>query len=310
MDFAVFPWRFTFVAREAITFPQGKAANVLRGGFGNVMRRVACDPACPGAPQCKLRHECHYARLFEPTGTGKEGPSGLVDRPRPFVFRAVHLDGLTIPPRGRFHFDVHVFLRDDPPLETFAATVVELGKDGFGPTRGKASLESIWQLNGAREPHVNLSDSTSVPQPVSLRLDEPFQPMKRLRICFLTPTELKSGEKLAERPDFPVLFGRARDRVATLSALYGSGPLPLDFPALGERAANVATTRCELRHVQTERLSSRTGQRHSLGGFVGQAEYEGEIAEFLPILRAAEWTGIGRQTVWGKGEIRCYPSAS
>jgi hypothetical protein len=30
-------------------------------------------------------------------------------------------------------------------------------------------------------------------------------------------------------------------------------------------------------------------------------EYEGELTPFLPFLRAGEWAGVGRQTVWGKG---------
>ena len=42
---------------------------------------------------------------------------------------------------------------------------------------------------------------------------------------------------------------------------------------------------------------------HSIGGFVGEAEYEGDLAEFVPYLRVAKWTGVGRQTVWGKGEV-------
>jgi hypothetical protein len=40
---------------------------------------------------------------------------------------------------------------------------------------------------------------------------------------------------------------------------------------------------------------------------VGEADYEGELGEFLPILRAAEYTGVGRQTVWGKGSIGVRP---
>jgi hypothetical protein len=43
---------------------------------------------------------------------------------------------------------------------------------------------------------------------------------------------------------------------------------------------------------------------HPLGGFTGSAEYEGDLAEFLPWLRAARWVGVGRQTVWGKGDVR------
>jgi len=55
--------------------------------------------------------------------------------------------------------------------------------------------------------------------------------------------------------------------------------------------------------VDAERRSSRTGQVHGIGGFVGVAEYEGELGEFVPYLEAARWTGVGRQCVWGKGEL-------
>jgi hypothetical protein len=63
-------------------------------------------------------------------------------------------------------------------------------------------------------------------------------------------------------------------------------------------------TRCELRQVEAARRSSRTGQVHSIGGFVGAAEFEGELGEFIPYLQAACWTGVGRQCSWGKGELR------
>ena len=36
----------------------------------------------------------------------------------------------------------------------------------------------------------------------------------------------------------------------------------------------------------------------------GEVEYGGELGEFLPYLEAGQWIGVGRQTVWGKGEIR------
>jgi hypothetical protein len=62
-------------------------------------------------------------------------------------------------------------------------------------------------------------------------------------------------------------------------------------------------TRCDIRHTDVERRSSRTGQVHPIGGFIGEAEYEGNLTEFVSYLRAARWTGVGRQTVWGKGEI-------
>jgi hypothetical protein len=124
-------------------------------------------------------------------------------------------------------------------------------------------------------------------------------PVPRVKVRFLTPTELKN----APRPDFGALFARLRDRISTLAGFYQSRQLDIDFRAMGQRADRVRMTRCEIEDVDRERKSGRTGQVHSIGGFVGEAEYEGDLAEFIPFLEAGKWTGVGRQTVWGKGEI-------
>jgi len=108
---------------------------------------------------------------------------------------------------------------------------------------------------------------------------------------------------VAKRPEFGVLAARIRDRLSTLRECYDDGPLAIDFRGFGERAARVRMTRCETGRVEVARRSSRTGQVHPIGGFVGEAEYEGELAEFVPYLKAAKWVGVGRQTVWGKGAI-------
>jgi hypothetical protein len=130
--------------------------------------------------------------------------------------------------------------------------------------------------------------------------------VRSLRLSFITPTELKSGDAIATKPEFGVLAARIRDRLSILGQAYGNGPLTIDFKAFGERALSVRMTRCDVHQVDVGRRSSRTGQVHSIGGFVGGAEYEGELTEFMPYLRAAaKWTGVGRQTVWGKGEIDC-----
>ncbi|MGH9647245.1 MAG: CRISPR system precrRNA processing endoribonuclease RAMP protein Cas6, partial [Bryobacteraceae bacterium] len=98
--------------------------------------------------------------------------------------------------------------------------------------------------------------------------------------------------------------------VSTLRSLYDDGPLTIDFRDFGERAEHVKLTRCDIQHVDTSRRSSSTGQVHSLGGFVGEAEYQGDLTEFVPYLRAAQWTGVGRQTAWGKGELTLYTKRS
>src|SRR5262249_6149521 len=118
MTFALFPWRFTFIARDSLYFPPLKSGNILRGAFGSIFRSLACVPGCSDTAGCNLRKTCAYARIFEPSSAGA-GPSGLEHWPRPFVFRAAHLDDHTIAPDERFFFDLHVFLTADPSFSHF-----------------------------------------------------------------------------------------------------------------------------------------------------------------------------------------------
>jgi hypothetical protein len=239
------------------------------------------------------------------------GPSGLADPPRPFVFRASHLDGRTVLPFEEFHFDLHLFQVDGPELGYFVHAFAQLVHAGLGPRRGKARLRSIACLDENHSPLRTIDFDSR-----GLRVDDNFPTLSislepyptnvdRLQVRFVTPTELKGGGRSREEPDFGLLFSRARDRVSTLRALYGCGPLDLDFQRLGELARQVRLIRSVLTRVDAERHSSRTGQTHALSGFVGEAEYAGDLSALAPFLRAAEWTGVGRQTVWGKGEMRC-----
>jgi hypothetical protein len=287
ITFEFYRFRFHFRARDPVHFPEGKSANVVRGAFGAVLR----DTASPAA----------YARLFEPGAALGRAPSGLADWPRPFVLRAGHLDGLTIAKGAGFFVDVHVFDLREPALAHFRAAFARLGESGVGPGRGRAELDGVEQLDLA-DGAETVTDTPRAPSAIGLDRDP--APVERVCVRFVTPTELKAAGGIAEQPEFAILFRRLRDRISTLRAFYGAGPLDIDFRAMGERAAGVRLQRAELKWERVERKSGRTGQVHSLGGFTGEAEYEGELAEFLPWLRAARWVGVGRQTVWGKGEVR------
>jgi len=269
--------------------------NILRGALGSVLRKIACVPECPGhagrdVRECGRRMDCGYARIFEPAalgaGPGGTGPSGLSDWPRPFVLRAAHLDHQTIAAGQSFWFDINLFEMRYPILDYLERAFRELAAEGLGPGRGRADLLSVECL-----------------EPISIPLQAHRAETGDIRIVFRTPTELKNDAALVTQPDFRTLFARARDRVSTLRSLYGAGPLEIDFHALGERASAIRMTACQVRHIATQRRSSRTGQSHGIGGFIGWAEYQGELTEFLPILQAAQWTGVGRHCVWGNGEL-------
>ncbi len=260
--------RFHFTALEAVRFPRFKAGNVLRGALGAILRHTATAD--------------EYARLFAPVTS--DGPSGLRQAPRPFIFRCGHLNGQRVPAGERFHFDLHVFdlRRSGYIFDRVAEVFALLEREGLGVQRGRAHLDQALQAT----------------TPTVISLDPRPEPVGRVRLRFVTPTEWKGADH-----SFGQLLRRARDRVSTLRALYGDGPLDLDFTALGAAADAVSAAASDLQYIDVERRSTRTGEVHPLGGFVGTVDYEGDLAPFLPLLEAATWTGIGRHTVWGQGQI-------
>jgi len=212
-----------------------------------------------------------YDRLFAPRRI--DGPSGLQDSPRPFALRVRDLEGLVFMPGQPYEIGFNLFDIQNPPFESIRDALCA------GVLADCTGIEGLDLLR------LNLGPATGE--------------VSRVRVRFLAPTELKPFEE----PEFGVLFARIRDRVSNLRTLYGNGPLQIDFRAMGDRAKQVRLTRSEIRVTAAERISRNTGQQHGVGGIVGVAEYQGELAEFIPYLEAARWTGVGRYTVWGNGEI-------
>jgi hypothetical protein len=266
LAFELVALRLRFTARESLHFPPGESANLLRGRLGKaLMEASAAD----------------YARLFAPRR--KHGPSGLHDPPRPFVLRVAHLEGAHVPAGAGFEIGVNLFDTRAAALDSMNAAISAAMS---GPVRGAVGSDLI--------------EATA--RPLRLSLGPYARPVHGVRVQFVTPTELKNAPSIPG-PEFGVLFARIRDRVSALRSLYGAGPLPIDFRGMGRRAGTVRMTRSNVQLIEAQRLSRNTGLRHPLGGFIGVAEYEGELAEFMAYLEAARWTGVGRQTVWGKGEI-------
>lgn len=335
MQLLLYRIRFHFRALESIHFPAYKSANILRGAFGEIFRRVACHPACSEPACCPRAGACIYERIFAPIDRRAPG-SRFRDLPRPMVFRAAHLDGHTLPEGAPFHFDVHTFDGEADTVACLCIAFHALAAHGLGPRRGRAQLRSAVLTGLQGEEQCVLfppRDGAALPPPLLLRLDDKIPLCERdaedglaatatLRVRLLTPTEIKHGGEIVAEPPAEVLIGRAFDRLESLAQgaaqgrLQGAEAAPQAEPAGRVRAALMRAARklrlasAELRHVDALRESSRTGRSHPLGGFIGELRYEGPgpAAEALrPWLRAAHYTGIGRQTVWGKGQIEVLP---
>ena len=177
----------------------------LRGAFGMMLRETASRAAI-----------CAHLRAESAAAGQAVSPI----RPRPFVFRAAHLDGADHP--RRLPPSISTCTCSTPGIPP-ARLFTRLTRASPRPASAPAADAPPW--------------SPSATNTSPFALDAAHESAARVRVQFLTPTELKSGQQLVTRPEFPILFARLRDRISTLRALYGPGPLDIDFRAMGERAA-------------------------------------------------------------------------
>ncbi len=185
-----------------------------------------------------------------------------------------------MPAGAKFLLPIHSFSSREAPPEVF-----ETAFAAESPFGGKVRLAGVLP-----------------PEHICLQFQAAKQPVSSLSIRFLTPTELKTNGQIASEPEFAVLFSRAYKRIQALQLLYAQ-PTRLEDQNLFAQAEKVTLLSHALIRAEASRVSSHTHQTHPLGGFRGEATYQGNFQELLPWLQAAQWTGIGRQTVWGKGEI-------
>jgi CRISPR-associated endoribonuclease Cas6 len=273
LSFSVTCLRFEFTACTGSSLQPGNETNCFRGALGAALRK-SCTAECEHSRSCKCARACAYTRWFDPQWC--QGPSGYRDAPRPFLLRWAG----TAHPR-RSAIDLVLFRTE------------------FSSEIENALLEAITCRGGA-EIEVRPAIRLSFP----IDLSDSGNPMiHRLRIVFATPTELKSGGRVLSNPEFLPLIKSASERIWALGRLNQGWPAESPFHSWLEEAREVRLQDWSWTRKEASRCSVRSGRQHSIGGFSGWAEYTGPLGRFVPLLEIARWTGVGRQTVWGKGEI-------
>jgi hypothetical protein len=312
--------RLTIRPLTPLVFGATAVGGVLRGAFGETLKRLVCAFDWKTAPcrTCSLRATCAYPQVFEPEAP-EGGPSGYRDPPRPYVVKPPLEGEKTYAAGETLTFGLTLFSeRVSALLPYFLVTWRELGDQGIALRRSRFVLERVESRNEwaglshevyeagtgvVRTPRVTITGDD-----VRARAEQ--MPSDRVRVRFLTPTLLKHEGNFLQHPPFHVLFRRARDRLGVLAATFGPGGLALDWAALAERAAAVRTEASDMRWVKSARLSSRTGESQALGGAVGSVVYAGELGDLRLLLAAAELLHVGKDAVFGNGWIRVEPASA
>jgi hypothetical protein len=299
-----------------LVVPAHQRAVLWRGAFGTVFRSLVCHDITLACETCPLRAACPFPRVFAPSiPEGRPAIARLRDPPRPFVLMDPHPGSPSLPAGESIALGLVLVGTAVVDLPYFVVSLRRLGSDGIGVARVRLDVEAVrcadaFDMAG---PVVFERGSELVrPARVPLRARDLMRPgdaeAHRVRVRFITPTDLRTesaaAESASQAPPFGVLVRRARNRAGALATFFGDGAIAHDAPALGVLADGVALGRSEVARAEIMRKSSRTGERHPIGGVIGSAIYEGQgIAECMPWLRLAEALGVGKHATFGNGRI-------
>jgi len=302
-------YRFSIQAQEELHLPPYKGST-LRGGFGVALKRVACYQRKGGPCRtCLLKGNCPYAYIFESILPDKaEVLRRYSHVPLPFVIEPPLDERAFYKPGEALVFGLVLVGRAINYFPYFLIAFMELGKMGLGKGRGKYALqevravhplegreEVIYSAGGAIREH-DLSVGYEEVAACARRLPE-----DRVRLHFLTPVRIKHGGRLVSRPDFHHLVRALLRRISALYYFHCGRRWDYDFTGAIERAQRVRTVRCDVEWEDWERYSGRQGVRLKMGGFVGEAEYEGGLAEFRPLLLLGQMVHVGKACGFGNG---------
>jgi hypothetical protein len=308
-------YRLALRPLRPLALPAFGRGAILRGGFGLAFRRLVCHDLSLNCRACPLRAACPYPEVFEPSPPAGAGRlSNFADLPRPFVVDQPVDERATFAAGERLEFGLSVVGRIARHAPYFVAAFQSLAETGLGPRRTPFALESVVALDaqGAHQPIYREGSPRvwpSAPQVTAADLMQAHDGQRQhLHLRFLTPVDVRDAGRNVREPRFGPLARRLRDRLSALAAFFGSGPLAFDFKALGSLADEVRLVEARTRDVSVRRTSARTHQRHDVGGFVGEARYEGAaLGALMPLVRVGEVLHVGRHAAFGNGRIQVLP---
>jgi hypothetical protein len=312
MNLTVHHLLFTLRAQTLVHLgPQAGAQ--IRGGLWAALRELACAaPTIQGDPN-HARH-CPMCRLVAlETAESARG----VTPPRPFAVRpplpASPGQDCVFQSGASFVVGINLYGEAVDSFPYLCQAFHRLGQLGLGYGRGQFTIERIQAVNplsGATHDLLQGQRIVALPDlPVKDELVRQVAgefPADRLRLRFLTPTELTCQGGHADRPYFDVLIARLLERCQALEQHYIADPTPRSawqerYQSLTQVAQGVRLAEHRTRWVRVKSGSRRTQSVNAVSGFVGEAVVEGDLGPFREWLVWGASLHVGKNAVKGNG---------
>jgi hypothetical protein len=292
------------------------AGSKLEGAFGRTLYEISCTRRdLESCQPCPLRQICPYGSLYAPTLPAHLKVDSLKQPPRPLIFAAGMARERVVQPQESFGFGLVVVGRALQHLPYIVAAIRQMGERGIGLGRGRFDLTQV----NSQNPYTGQSQSlASAASPVVAhralemnRADLPALPQGELTLRLETFTHIKSGGKVVEALQFPVLVRALQRRVSNLEQIYGGGKSTGgNFGELPRLARGVEMVEQRTRHAVQARRGKGGQQPVIMNGLVGSVTYSGELPPFATLLRFGELVGVGKWAHFGAGRYRMVTSGA
>jgi len=285
--------------------------STLRGAFGTVFKETVCVVEHRDCDRCILKQKCAYPYIFDtPVPEGSARMRRYERAPHPFVIDPP-LDTITNYEHGSsLSFGLTLIGKAIDYLPYFIYAFERMGKErGIGKGRtfdkGRFAVERVdWIDRDGTERQIYDGEKKVLAnsfRSLTIRDFPHTDNSKLITVNYLTPTRITFDHQLHTYPEFHVVIRNLLRRLSNLTYFHCGQELKLDFKGLIEGAKQVETNDGQVQWRDWERYSARQDVKMKMGGFVGEVEYRGEIAEFAPLLKLGEKVHVGKATGFGLG---------
>lgn len=278
------------------------AGSMLRGAFGQALRRLACMTRQSQCIACPLTATCPYSLLFEASKIPHAQTTPVI--PNPYVIEPPPAGSQHLAAGQELRFSMVLIGQAIPQLPLVILAWQQALQRGLGKGQACCQLQAVYCEQDPEPVFVQGQTSIRSHSPIYLA---PPPPAKELTLVLQTPLRLQhQGARVGRRElTAPLLLTALLRRIQALYQQHLPDSPHAELATLFQHTAQIQISHNEgLRWLDWTRYSSRQQQNMTLGGLVGELHLRGALEPFISALHLGQWLHLGKNATFGMGRYR------
>ncbi|MDQ2888601.1 MAG: CRISPR system precrRNA processing endoribonuclease RAMP protein Cas6 [Chloroflexota bacterium] len=289
----------------------------LRGNFFNaIWQRFCTNKSAPTCAACPLHDTCPVSTLVAPL---REEDARGQDIPRPYVLVSPGNGARYYQVGEHFSFGMTLIGTIVQLLPYILFSMNSLEENGLGRRldenrgqRGRFQVERVecyHPFTAQRQTLYEAGDMLVQVPVITVQMQECREraaqlSKEQLTLRFITPLRLIDREHTVRQASFRPLVQRLLERYLALERYYGDQTISIAREEKDAWLHLADDIRCKVDQTRWQELksySARQKRSTPIGGLIGSATFEGDLAPFLDLLVIGELLHVGKSVVKGDG---------